>query len=90
MSAGVGFPKLFYLLIRSESFERHCRFVSSQERHVELAFCGCRRGRGSHSGGRILRCVLQIVPSLQQHAQAIAWPQRDQPLRLDREARLEA
>jgi diguanylate cyclase (GGDEF)-like protein len=39
MSAGPGLPKLFYLLIRSESFEKPCRVVSHRERHVEVAFC---------------------------------------------------
>jgi diguanylate cyclase (GGDEF)-like protein len=39
VSAGAGFPKLFYLLIRSESFEKPCRVVSHRERHVEVAFC---------------------------------------------------
>jgi diguanylate cyclase (GGDEF)-like protein len=39
VSAGVGFPKFFYLLIQSERFEKPCRIVSHRERHVEVAFC---------------------------------------------------
>jgi diguanylate cyclase (GGDEF)-like protein len=39
VSAGAGIPKLFYLLIRSESFEKPCRVVSYRDRHVEVAFC---------------------------------------------------
>ena len=38
------------------------------------------------SGGRVLGGVLQILPPLQQHLQAVAWPQRDQALRFDGKA----
>lgn len=39
VSVAAGFPKLFYLLIRSEGFEKPCRVVSHRERQVEVAFC---------------------------------------------------
>ena len=39
VSAGAGFPTVFYLLIRSDDFEKPCRIASKQERHIEVVFC---------------------------------------------------
>jgi hypothetical protein len=39
VNVAAGVPKLFYLPMRSEGFEKPCQVVSHRERHVEVAFC---------------------------------------------------